>query len=358
MPGGSQLRRRLVLSIALVAAILPTATASAAGFDPDAIVFPVEGKVYFSDTFDAPRDGGARTHGATDILTYGVKGLPVLAAADGEIDWMSSSCCGLSIDHGGGWETWYIHLDNDTPGTDDGKGWGIADGLTRGSKVTAGQVIGWVGDSGNAEATAPHLHFEIKKDGVKINPYPYLLKAQGAYRGQFTDDDGNTHEANINKIYDAGITYGCNPPTNDRYCPGRDITRGEMAAFIVRMLGLKEVSGNQFDDVAGDTFERDIDRLVTAGIGFGCDSDSYCPDRPLLREEMAEMLVRAFGYDNPEQIDFFGDDSGSAFHDSINKLANHKVTLGCNPPANDQFCPQRTLTRAEMASFFVRALGL
>ncbi len=350
------MRRSLVLTIALIAALLPTTTAIAAEFDPEAIVFPVQGEVYYSDTFDAPRSG--HIHEATDIMTYGVKGVPVVAAADGEIDWVSSNCCGLSIDHGGGWETWYIHLNNDTPGTDDGQGWGIAEGLEKGTHVTAGQVIGWVGDSGNAEGTAPHLHFEIKKDGVKINPYPYLLKAQAAYKGQFLDDEGNTHEANIDKIFAAGITYGCNPPLNDEYCPDRDITRGEMSAFIVRMLGLTETSGLQFDDVVGDTFESDIDRLVTAGIGFGCDVDSYCPDRPLLRSEMAEMLVRAFGYDNPEGLDFFADDDGSVFHDSINKLANHNVTLGCNPPDNDQFCPQRTLTRAEMASFFVRALGL
>jgi hypothetical protein len=124
------------------------------------------------------------------------------------------------------------------------------------------------------------------------------------------------------------------------------------------MLGLTETSGNQFDDVAGNTFEGDIDRIVTAGIGFGCDTDSYCPNRPLIREEMAEMLVRAFGYDNPDGIDFFTDDGSSVFHESINELANHGVTLGCDPPDNDRFCPDRTLTRGEMASFFARALDL
>ncbi|MFP4554791.1 MAG: S-layer homology domain-containing protein, partial [Actinomycetota bacterium] len=151
----------------------------------------------------------------------------------------------------------------------------------------------------------------------------------------------------------------CNPPDNDRYCPEREITRGEMAAFISRTLGLTEQSEDvPFDDVAGNTFEGDIDKIVTAGIGFGCDDDSYCPDQPLLREEMAEMLVRAFEYDNPEEIDYFVDDEDSDFHDSINKLANHDVTVGCNPPDNDEFCPTRTLTRAEMASFFARALDL
>jgi Peptidase family M23/S-layer homology domain len=352
------LRRSLVLTIAVLASLVAPTAAQAAEFDPNQILFPVQGDHYYSDTFDAPRVG--HTHEATDIMTYGVKGVPVIAVADGEIDWISSTCCGLSIDHGGGWETWYIHLNNDTPGTDDGQGWGIADGIERGTHVVAGQLIGWVGDSGNAEGTAPHLHFEIKKDGVKINPYPYLLIAEHNWIGQFRDDDGNTHEANIEKIYAAGITKGCNPPTNNEYCPQRSITRGEMAAFISRTLGLTEASGaaSNFDDVAGNTFEGDIDRVVTAGIGFGCDEDSYCPDRPLIREEMAEMLVRAFGYENPDGVDHFTDDEASPFEESIDKLANANVTLGCNPPANDKFCPERTLTRAEMASFFARALDL
>ncbi len=351
------MRRALILVVAIVATSVPTNPAQAAGFDPNEILYPVVGNSYFSDTFDAPRVG--HLHEATDIMTYGVKGLPVVAVADGVIDWMSSTCCGLSVDHGGGWETWYIHLNNDTPGTDDGKAWGIADGLGRGSQVTAGQVIGWVGDSGNAESTAPHLHFEIKKDGVKLNPYPYLLRAQESYVGQFRDDEDSIHQANIDKIYKEGITVGCNPPTRDRYCPSRTITRGEMAAFISRALGLTVAAGaGVYADTPGHLFEVDINRITTAGIGFGCSSNNYCPDRPILREEMAEMLVRAFGYDNPTGGDFFVDDGASPFQDSINKLANHRVTLGCNPPENDEFCPTRTLSRAEMASFFVRALGL
>ena len=198
----------------------------------------------------------------------------------------------------------------------------------------------------------------MRKDGTAIDTYLYLRKAEGAYQGYFRDDEGNTHEKDIDKIFGEGITRGCNPPINDLYCPQREISRGEMAAFISRTFGLTERSGTQFDDVAGNTFEADIDRVVTAGIGFGCDATNYCPNRPLLREEMAEMLVRAFGYDNPGGNDYFVDDGPSPFHDSINKLAHHDVTLGCNPPENDRFCPERTLTRAEMASFFVRALDL
>ena len=151
------------------------------------LIFPVLGKSYFSDTWGACRDGCTRTHIGTDILTYGVKGLPVVAAHGGVVETTStglgSACCaiwGLVADDG--WETWYIHMNNDTPGTDDGNGWGFAPGIEPGVRVEAGQLIGWVGDSGNAEWVSPQLHFELRKPdgtsgGQPINPYPSLLEA-------------------------------------------------------------------------------------------------------------------------------------------------------------------------------------
>jgi putative cell wall-binding protein len=151
------------------------------------LVFPVLGKNYFSDTWGACRDGCSRTHIGTDILTYGMKGLPVVAAHAGVVETTSTGlgrdCCaiwGLIADDG--WQTWYIHMNNDTPGTDDGQGWGFADGIELGVRVEAGQLIGWVGDSGNAEWVAPQIHFELRKPngtsgGLPINPYPSLLAA-------------------------------------------------------------------------------------------------------------------------------------------------------------------------------------
>ncbi len=110
-------------------------------------------------------------------------------------------------------------------------------------------------------------------------------------------------------------------------------------------------------------FEADINAVTAAGIGFGCTETDYCPDQPLLRDEMAELLIRSFAaadpdrYANPDALDFFVDDTDNRFEESINRLMAAGVTKGCNPPDNDQFCPDRPLNRAEMASFFVRALG-
>jgi hypothetical protein len=332
------------------------------------MTFPLDGESRITDSFgDCRGTNCSRSHEGVDIMA--AKGLPVLAAGDGVITWISSGpsdCCYLGIDHGDGWVTRYIHLNDDAkdangnfvPNTD-GQGWGIADELIDGSVVTAGQLIGWVGDSGNAAEGVPHLHFELRTNGTPIDPYPYLIHAAAAWAGTFSDDDDSVHQNNIEKIFARGITVGCNPPTNDRFCPNRNITRGEMAAFLARALSLTAMAGSPaYDDVDGHLFENAVDKIQTAGIAFGCDENSFCPDRPLERDEMAELLVRAFGHENPGAVDFFTDDAGNQFEASINKLAADGITVGCNPPANDHYCPDRQLTRAEMATFFVRELGL
>jgi len=139
------------------------------------LVFPVQGDNHFGDHFWADRGSGI--HHAVDIMA--AKMTPVVAVADGTIRWIGSRCCTMRIDHDDGWASGYIHLNNDTPGTDDGQGWGIAPGLSAGSRVSAGQLIGWVGDSGNAEGTSPHLHFElIDPHGVYVDPYVSLRAAE------------------------------------------------------------------------------------------------------------------------------------------------------------------------------------
>jgi hypothetical protein len=185
-------RRGLISSLILLiaVAVLPmvAAPARAAETSPPDWIFPIVGTdgvdFGYRDTFGACRGTGcSRSHHGVDIGTYGVKGVPVVAAADGRVKYVNWSwtaddlnpdrCCTIAIMHADGWETWYIHLNNDTPGTDDGLAWGIAEGIVPGVEVKAGQLIGWVGDSGNAENTSPHLHWEVHIDGVVVNPTPH-----------------------------------------------------------------------------------------------------------------------------------------------------------------------------------------
>lgn len=184
--------------------------------------------------------------------------------------------------------------------------------------------------------------------------------AQEDLPGSFVDDDDNVHEQNIEAIAAEGITRGCNPPANHYFCPEDEVTRGQMAAFLRRALSLPDSDRNWFIDETGHVFEEDIHALAEAGITRGCDPPDnfrFCPDEPVLRGEMAAFLRRAFGYPASDE-NHFGDDDGSVFEADIDAIAAAGVTSGCNPPANDQFCPDETVTRAQMASFLARALEL
>jgi murein DD-endopeptidase MepM/ murein hydrolase activator NlpD len=155
------------------------------------IVFPVVGLNYYHPSFGACRDNCEREHHGIDIMTYGWKGVPIVAAHDGRIRLIRDDAewCIIEITARDRWYTRYVHLNNDTPGYDDADHECVVPGLERGSQVDAGQVIGWVGDSGNAEFTPPHLHFEIRMpSGLPVDPYR-SLKAAHRIRYQRTDGD-------------------------------------------------------------------------------------------------------------------------------------------------------------------------
>ena len=156
------------------------------------ILFPVAGPASYTDTFLACRSGCARHHMGQDLM--GPKMTPLVAAFDGVVTSLRrESAPGggnyvvISADRGpaAGWSAVYVHVNNDTPGTDDGRGteaWSFPSGIALGSRVLAGQLVGWRGDSGDAESTGPHLHFELRKGngwgGVVYNAYPSLVAAR------------------------------------------------------------------------------------------------------------------------------------------------------------------------------------
>lgn len=179
-----------LLALPLLALAGPSGAAPAApAATVKPIVFPVDGPVSYTDTWGAARDSG-RTHEGTDIM--GTKMQPLLAAVDGTVarvkfENTSSGGNSVVIQAADGWTYHYIHVNNDTPGTDDGKArreHAFPPNIVEGAKVQRGQVVAYMGDSGNAESTAPHLHFEIRQPssgwvggGVAINPYPSLRAA-------------------------------------------------------------------------------------------------------------------------------------------------------------------------------------
>ncbi len=154
------------------------------------ILFPVSGEASFRNDYLEPRDGGAREHLGIDIIAK--KMTPIVAVTDGTITFIAipqaSWGYAITIRDSEGYSYRYLHINNDTPGTDDGNG-GVANAyapnLSRGTKVVKGQLLGWVGDSGNAEATVSHLHFEIMDPArAHINPYDSLIAAAGSQVSQ------------------------------------------------------------------------------------------------------------------------------------------------------------------------------
>ena len=200
----------LATVVSLVAHALPL---RAAEWEVRDIAFPVQGTVTFRDDFGEPRYG--HSHEANDIM--GAKMMPLIAAVDGWVDYIvipeASWGYAVYIRDRDGYSYNYLHINNDTPGTDDGNGGtehAYAPGIYRGALVTRGQLIGWMGDSGNAENAGPHLHFEIRRpDVTPIDPYQSLLAAQSL--GRFVPADATAASPNINT--DKGLqAAGGSPP--------------------------------------------------------------------------------------------------------------------------------------------------
>ena len=167
----------------LVAAgmFVPSSPARADASPPFQLTFPQEtSKTEFGSTYGEWRSGGRR-HKGNDLLAPRMT--EVYAVADGVVIHIGTSRLSgrnLRIEHVDGWTSHYVHLNNDNPGTDDGDApWTltVAPGVEVGSRVVKGQLIGWVGDSGNAENTTPHTHFELRKDDRAIDPHDLLLEA-------------------------------------------------------------------------------------------------------------------------------------------------------------------------------------
>ncbi len=176
--------------------------------------------------------------------------------------------------------------------------------------------------------------------------------------GTFADDDGSVFEADIEWLAASGTTRGCNPPFQDRFCPDDHVTRGQMAAFLNRYLELAPAD-SPFVDAAGSVFEADIGALAAAGVTRGCNppaNDRFCPGGQVTRGQMAAFLTRALNL--PVAESRFVDAAGSVFEADIGALAAAGVTRGCNPPANDRFCPGGQVTRGQMAAFLHRGAGL
>jgi uncharacterized protein YkwD len=137
----------------------------------------------------------------------------------------------------------------------------------------------------------------------------------------------------------------------ERFCPDGSVLRDQMATFLRRAESLPTPGKDHFIDDTSNTHEDSINSLADAGLTRGCEPGRYCPSGLVTRAQMASFLVRALELP-PAGRDYFGDDEHSTHEDAINRLAAAGITAGCAP---NRFCPYGTVTRGQMAAFLHRA---
>lgn len=146
-----------------------------------ALHIPVVGVQPFdlANSWGDARDGGRRKHRGIDI--FAPRGTPVVACADGIVSFIGDQpkgghCVWLTTENGASF--YYAHLDR----------W--ASGLYEGMEVQAGDLLGFVGNTGNARTTPPHLHFGVNQNDEMVNPYPILTKAAVVKRARVATELG------------------------------------------------------------------------------------------------------------------------------------------------------------------------
>ena len=175
------------------------------------------------------------------------------------------------------------------------------------------------------------------------------------------DDDGGVHEPSVNSLAAAGVFEGTE--CGDRLiCPDDPLLRWVMAVWVTRALGQAPETldvATRFVDVDPDAWWVSyVERLADLGVTEGCRTGPlrYCPDSPVTRAQMATFLVRAFGLEAAPSAGF-ADTEGNTHAASIDALAAAGVTAGCETDPL-RYCPDSPVTRAQMATFLVRALNL
>jgi uncharacterized protein (DUF1800 family) len=162
----------------------------------------------------------------------------------------------------------------------------------------------------------------------------------------------------ITNIAERQITLGCG---SGNYCPDAFVTREQMAAFIIRGLGMPNPpppASQRFADVPpSNPFYAFIEEMAVRGITLGCSGSNYCPDAFVTREQMAAFILRAIGMPNPPTpaTQRFTDVSPSSpFYAFVEQMALRGVTSGCGV---NTYCPGDFVTRSAMAAFLVRGFG-
>lgn len=132
------------------------------------------------------------------------------------------------------------------------------------------------------------------------------------------------------------------------------VTRAELAAAFARVFRLPVTTRDFFTDDDGAPQQAAINRVAAAGITSGCGGDAFCPDGTVTRAQMATFLDRALGLPEADR-DYFTDDQGLGHEAAINRVAAAGLTTGCG---EERFCPDGDVTMRQLIRFLERAIGL
>ncbi len=170
-------------------------------------------------------------------------------------------------------------------------------------------------------------------------------------KSNFKDICGSPHEDDILWLVQQGFSSGC---ASDKFCPENEVTREQMAAFLTAALKLP-AGPDVFVDDEQSPFENAINSLAKAGVTSGCDAQKklFCPADSVTRGQMAAFFTT--GFKLAPGPNAFTDDNGSPFEAAINSIAAAGITSGCSS-SGTEFCPNKMVTRAQMATFLHRAM--
>jgi hypothetical protein len=158
----------------------------------------------------------------------------------------------------------------------------------------------------------------------------------------------------IERIRELGITAGCSPGL---YCPDAPVTRKQMAVFIISAMGQTPSSASHnayFGDLQDDGYRPFINRMYELGITGGCETGIYCPDDPVTRGQMAVFIsaARAWSPLLPATFTFADVPSAHPFSGFIERLWREGVTSGCSI---SDYCPDSAIPRSQMAAMIAKS---
>ena len=197
--------------------------------------------------------------------------------------------------------------------------------------------------------------------GAALGAAPASVGAQSERSGYFSDDDGGVHEPALDALAERGVLVGIECGQG-LICPGESLKRWEMAVWLVRVLDGTDPAPtgvSRFTDVDAERWWAPfVDRFYALGVTAGCVTEpaQFCPEGDVNRAQMATFLKRALDLE-PAPSAGFADVSGGAHGASIDALAAAGITGGCSRDPL-RYCPASSVTRAHMATFLARALGL